>query len=382
MTTGDPVLESVDRIIAAGFEDPGDPYGDVPPPDLGAVVVEKPAAPPKFIDWAQFWQRGHIDVDWLVEPLIAAGQSVSIYSPAKTGKSLLTLELAAALATGNATLGNDPSDPINVLYVDHENTEDDLFDRLQCLGYGPDDDLSKLHYSCLADWKPLDTETGGQELTTAAKELAARLVVIDSTARAISGPENEADTIRAFYRCTGRLLKRERIAVLRLDNTGKDTTKGQRGSSAKSDDVDAVWALLARTPTQLTLRRDASRTGHGQDMLFLERRAAPGMPLRHRIENGHESAERLLEQVIDWLDDLALPPDIGRRAAGEALRGAGHAVGTATLGHALKRRKLRTATNGPQDQDHLWTTPQTQDRTDGPERSTSGPQRSRAVHDD
>ena len=31
--------------------------------------------------------------------------------------------------------------------------------------------------------------------------------------------------------------------MVRLDHTGKDQTKGQRGGSAKYGDVDAVWKL-------------------------------------------------------------------------------------------------------------------------------------------
>src|SRR5688500_16687212 len=36
--------------------------------------------------------------DWLVEPLIPRGRSVALYAPGKTGKSILVLEVAAALA--------------------------------------------------------------------------------------------------------------------------------------------------------------------------------------------------------------------------------------------------------------------------------------------
>src|SRR5690606_37852942 len=50
----------------------------------------------------------------------------------------------------------------------------------------------------------------------------------------------------AFYRCCGQLLKRRRIAYVRIDHAGKDIAKGQRGASAKNDDVDVVWRLSRR----------------------------------------------------------------------------------------------------------------------------------------
>jgi hypothetical protein len=56
-------------------------------------------------------------------------------------------------------------------------------------------------------------------------------VVIDTVSRAIDGEENSNDT----------WLNQLGIAMIRLDHSGKDETKGMRGGSAKSGDVDAVW---------------------------------------------------------------------------------------------------------------------------------------------
>jgi hypothetical protein len=68
-------------------------------------------------------------------------------------------------------------------------------------------------------------------------------VVIDTTSRAVEGEENDANTIRGFYRHTGIKLKAAGIGWARLDHAGKDVERGQRGSSAKNDDVDVVWKL-------------------------------------------------------------------------------------------------------------------------------------------
>ena len=38
-------------------------------------------------------------------------------------------------------------------------------------------------------------------------------------------------------------LKEAGIALLRIDHAGKDLTRGQRGTSAKRDDVEVVWFL-------------------------------------------------------------------------------------------------------------------------------------------
>lgn len=194
-----------------------------------------------LLDWSTFWDADDDD-EWLLEPMFAAGRAHAIFAGAKTGKSYAVLAACAALATGRSWLGRR-TDPVDVLYLDYEMTPSDVRDRLMEFGYGPDDDLSKLHYALLPSIPPLDTEEGGKTLLWSALCVKAQLVVIDTTGRALTGEENSADVIRNYYRHTGSKLKYEGITVARLDHAGKDADRGQRGSSAKNDDVDVVWAV-------------------------------------------------------------------------------------------------------------------------------------------
>ncbi len=88
---------------------------------------------------------------------------VSLYSPAKTGKSLLSLEIAAGLASGRPVLSNPARPLISVLYVDMENSQDDIRERLQDLQYEPDD-LANLHYLSFPRLPQLDTPQSGARL--------------------------------------------------------------------------------------------------------------------------------------------------------------------------------------------------------------------------
>jgi len=81
---------------------------------------------------------------------------------------------------------------------------------------------------------------------------------IDTMSRAVHGEENSADTYRAFYNHTGIELKRRGITWCRLDHAGKEGDRGQRGSSAKGDDVDVVWRLKAQD-NGVALKRELSR---------------------------------------------------------------------------------------------------------------------------
>jgi RecA-family ATPase len=105
------------------------------------------------------------------------------------------------------------------------------------------------------------------------------IVVIDTVSRAIEGEENENDTWLKFYRHTGLKMKKAGISCIRLDHSGKDGSKGQRGGSAKSGDVDAVWRMT-RENDIVTLKCEAERFPVSLKEFALKRCESP---LRHEI---------------------------------------------------------------------------------------------------
>jgi Mrp family chromosome partitioning ATPase len=97
------------------------------------------------IDWHKLWADETTE-EWIVEPLIPARRLVALFSAPKVGKSLLMLELAAAIARGASVLGQPPQPPRRVLYVDFENDpRGDIRTRLKNMGLTPDD-LDNLVY--------------------------------------------------------------------------------------------------------------------------------------------------------------------------------------------------------------------------------------------
>lgn len=287
---------------------------------------------PHPIRWPEFWGREHVGEDWLVHPILPRGRQVALWARHKTGKSLLTLEVAAALAVGRGCLSQAAGEPIDVVYLDMEMTEDDLRERLEDLGYGPDDDLARLHYYLLPSLPALDTEAGGRALHAIADRHEAKAVVIDTMARVVAGDENDADTYRDFYRCTGMGLKARGISVLRLDHGGKDPTKGQRGSSSKGDDVDVVWQLRP-LDSGLELKKDVSRMAWVPEKVVMQRTEGP---LRHIVTEGagyaagtKEVAEAMLELGVD-------PLTMTQTAAVRAYRESGRTAENRVLRDAYK----------------------------------------------
>jgi hypothetical protein len=106
------------------------------------VPVTQPAITDNIlINWQDFWTQSFPAEDWLIEPIIPRNQLVVIFAPGGTGKSLLALYIAAALATGKEIFA-EPKPPTNVLYMDYEMSQAVLYERLTAMGYNGDTDLS------------------------------------------------------------------------------------------------------------------------------------------------------------------------------------------------------------------------------------------------
>jgi hypothetical protein len=314
---------------------PYSPNGHHPPADDDLAALAEIAANFTPVDWQAAWDAKPDDIQWLIEPIIEAGQSVALYATPGTGKSLLALELAAALATGQAVLGNPARDPLTVVYVDVENREHSLVERLQAFGCKPAD-LGRLILYSFPSIAALDSLLGGQQILALAVTRAAAIVIIDTTSRVVAGKENDADTYLAFYRHTVVPLRQRGIAMLRLDHPGKDVSRGARGSSAKKGDVDAEWLLTRITETTFALDRQKERDNHGDAAVALRRCDGP---LRHEVTAG--SGDRAGEIAAD-LDRLGVAPDAGRVVAAKALKDAGIKARNADIAAAVKQRKERS----------------------------------------
>lgn len=288
------------------------------------------------IDWARFWLTEEPAQDWLVEPLIPAGRQVAVFSEAKSGKSLLALEMAAALATGGPVLGQPPCAPRSVLYIDQEMTESDLRERLTDMGYGPGDDLTRLVYFQLCTLAPLDRPSGAEAMAKLIDVHQPELVVLDTMARVVDGEENSSDTYRNFYQFTGLLLKARGVSLLRLDHSGKDGARGQRGSSSKADDVDVVWRLTADGAT-VRLTCTHKRVAWVPNEVTLTRHEEP--ILRHALNTANYLAGTA--DVAALLDELEVPLDATLNTASAALKAARQGRRRSLVGDALKFRKSR-----------------------------------------
>ncbi|HEY7824627.1 MAG TPA: bifunctional DNA primase/polymerase, partial [Acidimicrobiia bacterium] len=306
---------------------PAAPIAEVNPDDLLLSQI---------VHWPSFYADDHTAEDWLVQPIIANGRSHAIFAPGGTGKSLLSLWLAVQISSGGTVFGN-PIPPRTVLYLDYEMTAADLADRLDSMGVYEPGALVNLKYALLPALASADTPEGGRDINRLAELVNADVVVLDTFSRAVEGDENEADTVRAFYRWTGIHLKAAGRAFIRIDHAGKDLSKGQRGTSAKNDDVDVVWQI-SRTDQGIKLTAKKRRMGWVPETVDLIMREDP---LEYDMANrpGYPAGTK---EAMDLIAELGIDHELPVAQQGRMLREAGHKVSNQVLRAAIRaiRQKL------------------------------------------
>jgi hypothetical protein len=298
------------------------------------------------VDWPRFWSRDRSGA-FLVEPLIPRGRQIGLYGPAKVGKSELAQYLAAGFAAGR-DLNGDATEPGVVLYLDFEMSEDDLEERLRDFGYGPDSDLSRLVYAQHPPLPPLDTRAGGLAVAAEIDAVGADLLIIDTLSKVVEGEENSADTYRRFAQHTGSLLRQRHCSLLRIDHAGKDIGKGARGSSAKADDLDAVYRMSRGDAGTVRLDLTHQRIGWIEPANLTRTEDATGIQYRVTQSQIWPAGTTTTAAI---LDDLGAPTNIGGNHAEQLLRDNGHPTRRKTALAAARYRRNGnhpgTTTNPP-----------------------------------
>ena len=298
------------------------------------------------IDWHDLLTGVPPAMRWLCEPLLPEGRHIALFGPPKVGKSLFGLELAACLASGREFLGRT-APPICVLYLDDENHRHfDIRPRIKDMCFEAME-LENLVYVDFPNIAPLDTARGGEMLLAEVEEHGCELVILDTLARFVEGAENSNDTWNDFYRHTGMPLKKRGVAMVRLDHSGKDQAKGQRGGSAKSGDVDAVW--------QMSIPKGA--TGVVQLFCASSRMPVPAREitlaiettphLHHKVIGGGvpltpaEKAAKKDSELAELLDAEGIPDGLSVRKTRDALATRGIRKSKDSVGRAIKIRNER-----------------------------------------
>jgi hypothetical protein len=292
--------------------------------------------------------------EWLAYPVVPKGRLISLYGPAKVGKSLFVLELAASVATGRDFLGQ-PTIKSRVLYIDRENLPHrDIKKRIQEMGFSAEELDGNLLYLSYPSIDGLDTQSGAKTILNWVDIHNIDFVIIDTISRFIQGKENENDTWRHVYKLTGQELKKRGTTFLRIDHSGKDLSKGARGGSAKEQDADITWSLSKPKKNPFVLSADSNRMPIEVDELKL---VLNDKPLRFDWPNSQEfeNEEIKIAKWVKQLDETILPSTASVVETGKFIRNnLASSIGVGLLSKVVKERKSRVFLEPSwSDEEHL-----------------------------
>lgn len=209
--------------------------------------------------------------DWLVQNLIAKHDVTMLIGEPQVGKSWLTMALAVAVANNHdAYLGRSVNHHGRVLYIDEENPEDVVRQRLQKLGLvsGSHDNLRYIHQQSVR----LDRHP--ERLIDEAADFSPDLILLDSLTRLHSGDENNAGFIAGLFNDGINPLVRETGAALVIlhhvnKSDGTSAFGRARGSSDIVGSIDAGFDI-SKVGHHLHIKPFKSRRVATQGMLVAE----------------------------------------------------------------------------------------------------------------
>ncbi|WP_288080680.1 helicase RepA family protein [Pseudomonas sp.] len=189
---------------------------------------------------------------WLLDDLLPATGIAFVYGPPGSYKSFIAVDMALSIATGRAWHGYESETPGGVVYIAAEGARG-VKERVVawCKHYG----VERGPFAILPVPVMMDDVVMVQAFTEClqqareAMNAPIRMVVIDTMARSFNGDENSAQEVGAFVNACSRFAGDiDNCFVLVVAHTGKDLTRGIRGSSALDGAADCHF--LVTKPSQ------------------------------------------------------------------------------------------------------------------------------------
>lgn len=268
-------------------------------------VVERPIEQavsrvvPKLLSLADFANREAKSAGYVVKGLLQRASYASIYGAPGEGKTFAALDIAYHVAAGREWMGRKVhAGP--VLYLAYEGTGG-LVARAKALRqkYGN----QEVPFFIVSATYNLREKTGRAELGDTLALLPEKpvLIVADTFARAlVGGDENSAQDVGAFNGAVAALIESTNACVTVIHHSGKDKSRGARGSSA----------LLGALDTEIEVDSGALKCKKQRDIEISEPIGFKLTPLVVGIDaDGDETTSCVLEAAA--LMDLKSLPRLG-----------------------------------------------------------------------
>jgi hypothetical protein len=209
-------------------------------PELGpAVVIGKPA---ELVDWRTRYmtEEQYLNVkppEFLIDGFLVKGSIAMLGGPVAQRKSIIALNIAHALCTGEPLFGyfDVTGQPARTVYLCPEMGAASFVKRIKQIGLGEHVGKTLFIQTMNEDATALDELDG---------ELPGAVVLVDTITRFVEGDESKSDDMRKFAQKVFRLVNAGATVVL-LHHSKKGSTgtldDGLRGSSELAAFVDSCW---------------------------------------------------------------------------------------------------------------------------------------------
>jgi hypothetical protein len=201
---------------------------------------------------------------WLIENVMPDAGLTFLYGAPGKGKSFVTLDIALHIAHGCGDWHGHKAESGPVVYVAGEGVG----------GFKKRVKAWHQHHGIAADHEtpfrllPVAPNMLSKEqidklvLTITRKANGARLIVIDTLARAAAGAdENDAKEMGLFVSACDFLRDETGAAILLVHHSGKDEDRGLRGSSSLNGAADCVLHLKRQGEDMITLLNEKQKDG-------------------------------------------------------------------------------------------------------------------------
>lgn len=185
--------------------------------------------------------------DWLIKGHMVSDSLALIYGPPKCGKSFLAIDWACSIATGTDWNGFRVK-KAPVFYIAGEG-HNGLAWRFKAWSLANGVDIKDASIAVTNTAAPLTDEVSATQVAVAVEDMAKQigtapaLIVVDTLARNFGGDENSTQDMNKFVQHLDRIRQRWNATVLVVHHTGKDQSRGARGSVALRGAIDTSYSV-------------------------------------------------------------------------------------------------------------------------------------------
>ena len=208
------------------------------------ITTDQPIHTLKSIGFDDFLAINMPPREMLLNPILPERSLAMLYAPRGVGKTLLSLSIGLAVASGSPLLRWHAPRQRRVLYVDGEMPLVSLQERLRLISYGfgaaiPNDGFRVLAADNTENGLSIGSEMGQRAIDPLLTGVD--LVILDNLSTlCTNGSESASDAWVPIQNWLPK-LRRQGVAVLLVHHAG--TNGRQRGTSRREDALDTVIAL-------------------------------------------------------------------------------------------------------------------------------------------